>query len=623
MCGICGSTQDPEGRRVAAMAALMVHRGPDDAGVHLDPSGLALGVRRLSIVDVAGGAQPVGNEDGSVRAILNGEIYNHRSLRATLRERGHVFATESDTEVLVHLYEDYGAELVHALDGMFAFAVWDEPAGRLLLARDRFGEKPLFYAEHGGELTFASELTALAAGDGRSVELDPEQVDAYFVYGYVPGPGTIARGATQLPPGHLLQWSTRQRRAEVRGYWAPPAPRSIPSRDALPELIAETGRLLDGAVRTRLDADVPVGLMISGGIDSTVMAALAVRTSRRAVRTYTIGYDVGSVDETAEAREVAELLGTEHREIRLTAAEVASQVPSVLSRLDQPIADQALVSHEAICRHARQDVKVLVCGDGADEVFGGYPRYRWIERGEQLGRILPAPVGRRARAAVAGLAPGGPWDRLGHVLGTEPLLERHVDWVTSRRRELRASLYGPRLSRVAHAGVLSSVQQRTASHDGTTAAGSLMRLDQLHWLPDDVLVKADRASMLASVESRTPYLRHELAEFLAAVDTHTHLGRGGKRLLRGLAAELVPSISQRRPKRAFRVPAAEWLRGPLAPTLHRLVGEGTIFSEGWFARDAVRAMVDDHVAGRHDHSQALWPIMAFGVWHDRLVGDHG
>lgn len=619
MCGICGSTRDADGRRVAAMGALMRHRGPDEQGSHLDPCGLALGVRRLRIVDLAGGAQPVANEDGTVLAILNGEIYNHARLRRTLRERGHVLRSRSDTEVLVHLYEEYGADLVHALEGMYAFAVWDGRARRLLLARDRFGEKPLFYAADGGELTFASELTALLAGLRRTVELDPAQVDAYFVYGYVPGPGAIVRDVAQLPPGHRLQWSPDRPQPAVEAYWTAPAPAAEHGHEPLPELVAETRRLLEESVQTRMQADVGVGLMISGGIDSTALTALACRTARRPVRTYTVGYDVGAVDETPAAREIARTLQTDHHEILLDEAEVATHAPAVLAGLDQPIADQALISHEAVCRHARREVTVLVGGDGADELFGGYPRYRWIERGERVGRLVPGAVGRRTQDAIGRAALGGRWRRLGDVLGPEPMLERHVDWVTWRRRELRSALYGPRLGGVARAGVLSELEHLAADEGPTTAAGALMRLDQRHWLPDDVLVKADRASMLASVESRTPYLRHELVEFLASVPTATHLGGGGKRLLRELLAELVPALPRRRPKRAFRVPAADWLRGPLAPTLRRLVRDGTIFSEGWFDREAVAGLVESHLAGAGDHTQALWPIMAFGLWHDRLV----
>jgi asparagine synthase (glutamine-hydrolysing) len=623
MCGICGSTEDRDGRRVGVMRRLMAHRGPDDESGYTDrETGVSLGVRRLSILDVEGGRQPLTNEDGSVFAILNGEIYNHRALRDRLLERGHQLASRSDTEVLVHLYEEYGDDLVHALEGMFAFAIWDARRRRLVLARDRFGEKPLFYAEHTGGLVFASELTAVAEGARLSVELVPRQVDAFFVFGYVPGPQTLVRGIHQLPPGHLLSWTCSDRRTELRRYRSPPLSRGTAGGEPLPELVAETRRLLESSVASRLNADVPLGLLISGGIDSTLIAAIAARRSRTPLRTYTVGYDVGTVDETQTARDIATALQTEHRELILTRADVAERAPSIMRRLDQPLADQALVPYEAICELARSEVKVLIGGDGADEVFGGYPRYLWIDRADRLARVVPERIAVRG-ARMMGRAPlGARWQRLGDILGPGPMLERHVDWVTWRRRDLRRSVYGPRLAHVASSDVVSSLLQHSVNGSiiDTSPASELMELDQRHWLPDDVLVKSDRAGMLVSVEVRTPYLQRELTEFAASVGTDVHLSGGGKRLLRQLGVQMIPSIPQRRPKRAFRVPAAEWLREPLAPALMKQVDRGTMFSEGWFDREAVRTLVGIHISGQADHAQVLWPILAFGVWLDRLGG---
>jgi asparagine synthase (glutamine-hydrolysing) len=621
MCGICGHTRDPEGVAARAMNAAMVHRGPDDEGVHSDAAaGVSIGARRLSVIDVEHGHQPLANEDGTIWAALNGEIYNHPRLQKLLRERGHRLATGTDTEVLVHLYEEYGADLVQALEGMFAFAIWDTRTQTLLLARDRFGEKPLFYAVPGEALAFASELTALAAGAEIGAELDPVAVDEYFVYGYVPGERSILAGARQLPPGHLLTWQPGGALAERR-YWSPPAPAVSDAGESTADLVGELGRLLSASVRSRLIADVPLGVFLSGGVDSTLIAAIAARESSAPVKTFTVGYDVGDVDESEGARETAREIGSEHHELVLAVDEIAARVPAVLRALDQPQADQSLPAFEAIAGFARESVTVAVGGEGADELFGGYPRYRWLARAESLGGALPAALASpAARLLEAGL-PAGRLGRLADVVKPRPSIERHVEWIAGERLALRDSLYGPRLR-----GSLSSLADLAAGlgglveGDGLSVAGRFMLLDQLHWLPGDVLAKADRASMQVSLEVRTPYLNHELAEFAATIPPELHTGGRGKALLRLLLAELLPDSALRRPKTAFRVPAADWLRGPLAPVLSDLIGAGHVCEEGWIDRAAASRTLDSHIRGDADHSAALWPVLSFGLWLDRLRG---
>ena len=408
MCGICGHTADPEAAAVRAMNAAMVHRGPDDEGHNTDAScGVSLGARRLSVIDVEGGHQPLCNEDGTVWAALNGEIYNHPRLQELLRERGHTLRTGTDTEVLVHLYEEYGAELVHALEGMFAFAIWDTAKRTLIVARDRFGEKPLFYAPVGDGVAFSSELTSLAAGTDLGAELDPIAVHEYFVFGYVPGERSIVAGVRQLPPGHLFTWQPGGALAERR-YWSPPAA-AVTSAESTPDLVSELGRLLSDSVRSRLVADVPLGVFLSGGVDSTLIAAIAARESSAPVKTFTVGYDVGDVDESENARQTAKEIGSEHHELILSVEEIAARVPEVLRMLDQPQADQSLPAFQAIAGFARESVTVAVGGEGADELFGGYPRYRWLARAEALhGRVPAALAGPAARLLEAGL-PAGNW----------------------------------------------------------------------------------------------------------------------------------------------------------------------------------------------------------------------
>lgn len=600
-----------------AINAAMVHRGPDDEGVYTDSaSGLALGARRLSIIDIEGGHQPLCDETGSIWASLNGEIYNYRSLRQYLTARGHRFATESDTEVLVHLWQEYGPEMVHALEGMFAFAIWDERERRLLVARDRFGEKPLYYTERSGQLVFASELTALLAGTSMPSELDQAVVDSFFVHGYVTGPDAIVRGVHRLPPGHLLEW-TPKTGVSLRRYWRPPEP-TAEQREPLAELVAETGRLLRESVRSRLIADVPVGVFLSGGIDSALIAAIATQESGARIKTFTIDYDTGGVGEARAARATANRVGADHHEVLFRSDDVSAEVPDVLSRLDEPHADQALVAMHALARIARQEVKVVIAGEGADELFGGYPRYRWLARGNELRRALPDAAVRAASALLGQVPQTYRTRQLENLVAAGSTLERNLDWMTSHRRHLRDQVYGPSLRAMTEPG-------RDMGVDGVLSEGSvselmqgLMRTDQMRWLPDDVLSKADRAGMLASLEVRTPYLHREIAEFAASVSGSLHIRGGGKLLLRRLLAETAPTASRWRAKRAFSVPAAEWLRGPLAATLMEQLRSSAAYDEGWFDRDRVGRMTQEHIGGRRDWTSALWPVMAFGLWLDRL-----
>jgi asparagine synthase (glutamine-hydrolysing) len=625
VCGIAGSTEDPDGRIVTGMCATMRHRGPDDEGAYSDPaSGVSLGIRRLAVIDVAGGHQPLSNEDGSVWVVCNGEIYNHRRLREELRARGHRFATGSDAEVLVHLYEEYGDALVHALEGMFCFALWDGPRRRLLIARDRFGEKPLFWHEHGGELIFASELTALLAVKPSLRELDPAAIDAFFVFAYVPGPGTIVPGVRQLRPGHLLSWSREEPRPRERAWWSPPA-RESPRQESLQAAAAEAKELFAESVRTRLIADVPVGVFLSGGVDSTLVAAVAARESSKRLQTFTVGYDTGSVDETDRAREVAVQLDSDHHEVTLTRADVAQRTPDLLASLDQPLADRALVPLHALSEFARPRVTVALGGEGSDELFGGYPRYRWLRRARRLEATLPE----RARGSLGVLRHARQLGSAGQRMSRfapAPLLERNLDWTTARRRQRRDELYGPRLLAVDRTRLLADLTLTAGELDGTPVVRWLMHLDQVHYLPDDVLVKSDRASMLASLEMRTAFLHAGLAELAGSLDSSLHLDGGGKTLVHEMLAseQITPARSRRGyRKTAFRVPAAEWLRGPLAPVLAEQLERGTIYAEGYFDRQAAGALVREHLAGARDHSEELWPLLSLGLWADRFHGLDG
>jgi asparagine synthase (glutamine-hydrolysing) len=622
MCGICGTTVVGGGRVLQAMNGLLRHRGPDDEGMYVDhESGVGLAARRLSIIDVEGGHQPLCNEDGSVWAVLNGEIYNHPDLQRGLLESGHRLRTRTDTEVLVHLYEEYGDQLTHALEGMYAFAIWDAHERRLLLGRDRFGEKPLFYSLQGSNLSFASELTPLLHTLSPAPDVDPAAVADYFALGYVPGPGTVFRGVEQLPPGHTLAWDGRTGRTALETYWAPSLSpvSSRPSED----LVAETEELLQRAVQSRLIAEVPVGVFLSGGVDSTLVAALAARSSGRAIKTFAVGYDTGTVNETGPARRAAEVIGTEHHEVTLTGADVGSRVPRVLAALDQPIADQALVASHALAECARGTVTVAVGGEGADELFCGYPRYRWLQRAARLHSAAP-PGLMSALARVSQPARlHRRFARVAQLLQPAPLMETNRTWTSSGRIALLGPLSGPALKAPLREQAAPVAPQRDQRGAEAAPAAMAMWLDQTGWLADDILAKADRSSMLVSLEVRTPYLERSLAEFANSLPIGVHCRRGGKPLLRGVLRRVLPNGAWTRGKTAFRVPAAEWLQGPLASTLKNQVRHSAAFEEGWFDRGAVSRLVDDHLAGKRDWSHALWPLLAFGLWLDRVrdVGD--
>jgi asparagine synthase (glutamine-hydrolysing) len=621
MSAICGSTNDARRTRVMGMNAAMARRGPDDVRAFTDYlSGVSLGARRLTVIDVSGGRQPVTNEDGSVWAALDGEVYNHPELREALRRRGHSFASEADTEVLVHLYEEHGAAMVDLLEGMYAFAVWDTRREELLVGRDRFGEKPLFYAEQDGELHFASELDALLAGMDRAPELDPASVDAFFVFGYVPGPASMVRGVKQLAPGHLLRWEHRSRRVEVSRYWSPAAAAPRGTHEAFHELVTETGRVLDRAVRSRLLADVPLGVLLSGGLDSVLVAALAARASAQPIKTFTVGFDAWPASETASARLTAHELGAEHHELVLTQDQLLERVPALLSGMDQPLADPGLVLLHAIAEHASRDVTVGIGDEGADELFGGYSRYRWLWRSDRLGRALPSPLA-AGLSQVASRSGHARAARVSDVLRPGGVIDRHLQWVTGPRPALRPRLYGPTLRGAMQPGFIGDLAGRLSGASAGTVR-RLMVLDQVHRLPDAGLAKADRAGMRVSLEVRTPYLHRELVEFAATVPESLHLRDGGKALLRGLLAQVAPTAAERCSRTRFAMPAAAWLRGPLAPLVDRQLTHGSAFAEGWFDRREAAALVAEHRSGVRDASGVLWPLLAFGLWLDRTRNEN-
>jgi asparagine synthase (glutamine-hydrolysing) len=609
MCGICGvvsanGSVDPE--RLASMSATLAHRGPDSSG-HFSDGSAALAARRLSIIDLETGDQPIGNEDGTLQVVQNGEIYNYRELRRELERTGHHFRTHGDTEVLLHLYEEHGDAFAERLRGMFSVAIWDAPRRRLVLARDRFGIKPLYYRNLDGELAFASELRALPRG-----EIDLDAVEGFLAFNSIPAPLTIFREARKLPAGHLLLWEDGAVRLE---RFARPAP--LPERnDDQAELVEELRSRLRDSVRAHLVSDVPVGVLLSGGVDSALLAALAAEEIGEPLRTFSIGFEERSFDELADARRVAERYGAQHRELVLR-PDAALLLPALAEAFDEPFADSSALPTYLVSELAASDVKVALSGEGGDELFGGYYTYAADLLAARVGGLarLARPVVERLPSSSAKASfdyRAKRFVRAAHL----PPLERHHGWKEIFSADLRAELTGRR-------SAFDPVDLLRARYAETQGANELARLQDVDlgtYLVDDLLVKTDRASMAHSLEARVPYLDTVVTNLALALPTrHKVRGLSKKVLLRKAAEPLLPREIVHGKKRGFSIPAAAWLRGDLEPFARETLSAETLRRQGFFEPHVVRRLLDDHVDGREDLSRQLWGLLAFTLWHERHV----
>jgi asparagine synthase (glutamine-hydrolysing) len=619
VCGICGTLALDGGaadeRAVRAMSAALVHRGPDSEGVHADGP-VALAARRLAIIDLAHGDQPMANEDGSVTVVQNGELYEHRRLQGELEARGHRFATHCDTEVLPHLYEERGVRFAEGLRGMFAIAVWDARERRLVLARDPFGIKPLYYRVAGGVLSFASELKALVRQPGFSREIDLEALEAYLAFNSVPSPMSIYRDARKLPAGHVL--IAQDGEVRVERYARPaPAPASSLRRERFGALADELRDRLRDSVRAHLEADVPVGVFLSGGIDSSILAALAAQESREPVRTFSIGFAERSFDELARARMVARRYGTDHHELILR-PDAAALLPEIVAAFDEPFADSSALPTYAVSELAAGHVKVALSGEGGDELFGGYFTYVADELAPRVGRAaaLARPLVDRLPSSSRRVSLEYKAKRFVRAAALPPL-ERHHGWKEIFSAEARAALLEP--GRRAGADPLAGWRARYAETAGAPRLARLQDVDLGTYLVDDLLVKTDRASMAHSLEVRVPFLDPVVAELALALPTrHKVLALAKKRLLRRAAAGLVPRAIVHGPKRGFSIPAAAWLRGDLQPFARDLLSPETLRRDGFFRPEAVTRLLDEHTSGREDHSRPLWGLLCFALWRQTV-----
>jgi len=593
------------------MNRMLRHRGPDEEGYHEAPH-VALAMCRLRVIDPAGGSQPVSNEDGSVWTVYNGEIYNFRELRGELRPRGHRFRTQSDTEVVVHAYEAFGVDCVRRLRGMFAFALWDARRERLLLARDRLGVKPLYYWQRGDRVAFASELKSLLQLPDLPREVDPEALDLYLTYGYVPAPRSVFRGVRKLPPAHVLVLDRAGLRVERYWDFVPAERPSGTLRDAVTELRER----LRGAVRSHLVSDVPVGAFLSGGLDSSTVVALMSREGTRPVRTFSIGFREARFDELPYARLVARRYDTEHRELVVEPG-AARRLPELLSHFDEPFADSSAIPTYLVSELARQHVTVVLTGDGGDEVFCGY---EWQRRHQLLQRLyrLPAPL-RAWAPRLAGLVPPGRWRQRAEGLladvrlgPAEGYLRRMTLFDAPRRREL---YHGDLRRALDGHDSLAALRGWLEALPHADFRNRMLYADTHFYCPEDCLTKVDRMTMAWSLEARVPLLDHELVEFMATVPPQWKLrGLTPKYLLRLAVRDLLPPALLRRRKQGFSVPVGPWLRGPLHDAARDLLLDARAAARGWLRPEAVRRLLDEHRAGRADHGHRLYALLGLEVW---------
>lgn len=617
MCGIAGVVgASAPGRveRVRAMCARLVHRGPDSEGAYADEVA-ALGVRRLRIIDLITGDQPLANEAGSVWTVFNGEIYNFAELREELVARGHRFRTSSDTEVIPHLYEELGERFVERIDGMFAVAVWDALSRTLVLARDRLGKKPLLYRQDETELAFASEHAALLVGLRERPGVDPTALHLFLRLGYVPSPHDAFVGVRKLPPAHVLVW--RDGRSELRRYWSPPEPASLRIDES--EAVAELRRLFEQAVRRRLVADVPLGAFLSGGIDSSAVVATMARLTSP-VRTFTIGFEEAEFSELRYARRVSERYATEHHEYVVRPLEIDGLV-ELVRHYGEPYADSSALPTYHLARVTRHHVTVALNGDGGDELFAGYDRYVAARLAGALDRAphpMRAAAARIARALPERGSARGALRRARRFLAGAPLepRDRYLRWIAIFDEDALSGLLAPEFAARGE-----SLPQLLASEDrDLDPVMTAQAFDLGSYLPDDLLVKVDIASMATSLEVRSPFLDRELVEFAVRLPLRFKMrGLQRKYLVKRAFADRLSTETLHRSKQGFGVPVGAWMRTHRRAYVEDVVLSPRALGRGYFRPGAVERLVREHMGGRADHTQRLWALLVLELWHREFV----
>jgi len=621
MCGIAGIADSAPSAvdqpTIHRMCQTIVHRGPDDEGI-LVKGGVGLGMRRLSIIDLPGGHQPVFNEDRSVWIVFNGEIYNFPELRRELESRGHRFYTHTDTEVIVHLYEDYGAECVQKLRGMFAFALYDERQRRLLLARDRLGKKPLHYALVNGRLLFGSEIKAILAVAPELAEVDQRALLQYFYFGYVPDPLTAFTAIKKLPPGHLLEFE--QGKIAIRRYWDFPR-YGTHSPGSEEECLEELEHRLAEAVRIRLISDVPLGALLSGGADSSLVVALMARAASGPVKTFSIGFRQADFDETPYARKVAERFGTDHHELILE-PDVVQTVETLTRSLEEPFGDSSMLPTYYVCQMARKHVTVALSGDGGDEAFAGYDRYR-IHLRDRTHEWIPDAGRSLYRKHLHKLVPYQmPGRNLAYSVSL-PWSERYIEGVSLQPFQREMKLLSADFAKLGEGAddPLQTMRDYLAAAPAEDPVDRVLYLDSKTYLPGDILTKVDRMSMAHSLEGRVPMLDHVFLEWVTGLKSEWKLrGRTQKYILRKLAERVgVPKEVLNRPKQGFSLPLVHWMRHELKDLIETALTETRTGQRGYFNPKGVRRILDEHFQGRRDHSPRIWRLLMLELWHRNFL----
>ena len=623
MCGIagifnCSPAKDADASLLKKMCGQLIHRGPDDDGIQvLGPAGL--GFRRLSIIDLSGGHQPMSNEDGTVWTVFNGEIYNFQELRKELEEKGHRFKTSSDTETIVHGYEVWGERVVDHLRGMFALAVWDAREQRFFLARDRLGKKPLYYTWLNGSFYFASEIKALLEIPGLGREIDLSSIDLYLSYQYIPGPQTIFKGIYRLPPASILKCSSKGK-IEVEKYWKP----DFGQKQAIApeEAKQEIRRLLTEATRLRMIADVPLGAFLSGGVDSSAVVGTMASLSARPVKTFSIGFKEESYSELPFARIIAERFKTDHHEFTVK-PDMMAVLPKIIWHYDQPFADPSALPSFFVAQETRRHVTVALNGDGGDESFGGYQRYafeslflRWLQ-------WVPGPL----RKTLAWGSRTMPERWMGRRLYRR--LKRGLEMTGQtvgdinfnlfcyfNQRE-KARLYDSRMAPfLAPPGAAAFLRKLYAESGAADPLDQILYADLLGYLPEDLLVKIDVATMAHSLEGRSPILDHKMVEFAISLPSNWKVrGRSTKWIFKESLRGFLPDEILDRPKMGFGIPLKEWFEGPRHALAKEILLDNHAAGRGYFKPEAVRTLLEEHRTGRRDHGYRLWALLILEVWH--------
>ena len=625
MCGIAGFIDywdrkrgDSSERRrlLKGMCDVIRHRGPDDDGFFLK-DGVALGMRRLSIIDLAGGAQPISGEDGSVTIVFNGEIYNFQELTPELEKRGHTFKTHCDTEAIVHAYEEYGPDCANHLRGMFAFAIWDDRKREVYIARDRVGKKPLYYTVTPGQtLVFGSEIKSILQHPDVTREIDLEALDTYFTLGYVPDPLTIFQRIHKLPPGHFLTFSDG--RVHTEQYWDfkfEPAP-SRNSDDYLEELRA----LLEESVRLRLISDVPLGAFLSGGVDSSTVVALMAQQMNQPVKTFSIGFHEDSYNELKYARLTAKKLGTDHHEFFVT-PQICDIIDDLIWHFDEPFADPSAIPTFMVSKLARDHVTVALSGDGGDELFAGYTHYV-VQKSRRAFSALPKALRAGVLRPLSQRLPHGALGRnFLHNISLDPV-DRYLDSLSYFTELSKKPLYTAEFKRALQTtdGVGRSFREYASRVKTNEPLDRFLYIDCKTYLPGDILTKVDRMSMATSLEVRVPLLDHKLIDFVTKVPASLKLaGRETKHLLKRVAKDLIPAEILNRPKMGFGLPLEQWINRQLRDQIRDILSEPRTRQRGYLNYDYVDLILDEHHRNRRDHSQPLWSLLIFELWHRQYI----